>query len=213
VWGRSWVTIALSAACGRLEFQSVGTTLDCGWVTSEQNCWLSLLEEVSTCAVPASSFGTFDAARTTCTYAEGWQVEFDQPFPPTDNTLRLAVSQGGTPCLRFSRSGGSISDFGLELADGAGRAVSATLADGTYTLTCRDGGRHVTRNLFPLLGCGEPEFAIPYALNAGISSLAIPIDQDLEVPLFDCKAPAAVHELRDPPARPPTTHDHLEVQP
>lgn len=178
--------------------------LDCAWASSDQNCWLALVDHVATCAVPAEATGVFDATRTRCTYAEGWVVDFDEPVPTAASGTypwRFTVSHDGTPCVRYASAATEPGTVDLDVESG-GQLVQATgsLADSRYTLTCPDGASYTTTDPYSVLTCsgGPRDYLLPvltYGTSGSQISLSIPLGEepggaDIEVPLFRCENPA-----------------------
>jgi hypothetical protein len=172
--------------------------LDCAWIASEQNCWWSMLAEAAACTAPTSSIGVFDANGGTCSYDDGWLVEFDPPYP-YPKSYTLTVSRAGTRCIRYTNrevAGG----VELEIEVGDQRITASGSQDGTYSLTCPDGDRYATHDLFSILTCAERPYGIPGVLRSSstgsVVGVGIPFGEDasgldIEVQLFRCSpAPA-----------------------
>ena len=168
--------------------------LDCAWATSEDNCWLSLVDQIAQCAVPDGEVGVFDPTRTTCTYDGGWVVQFAEPYPST--AFDVTVTRDGAPCFRYTNRATEQGVLDLEVESG-GQLVSASgSAGGSYTLTCPDGNAYVAPDAYAVLTCGEPRgYKIPGVLTSYTSGsavgLSIPLGEepggaDIVVPLFMC---------------------------
>jgi hypothetical protein len=195
-----WFALSgLTAACGG--GGGSARTLDCTWASSDDNCWLDLVDQIAACAPPAAETGTFDAERTTCTYAGGWRIEFDAPVPasPEAEHWRFSIYQGDQLCARYEDSATGSGSIDLAVST-AGDEVQAAGALGSgYTLTCPDGTDYVAADPNAVLTCGDPRgYKIPGVLTVrsapGYAGVAIPLGEeaggaDIEVVLFDCRDP------------------------
>ena len=184
---------AALAACGG-DDSGEEHVLDCEWARSDANCWLALLDEAALCAVPDEAVGVFDAARTRCTYAEGWVVDFAEPYPSA--TLDVTVSRNGVPCIRYTDRSAEDTVIDLEVESGGQIVTASGALGGEYTLTCPDGASYVAPDPYAVLTCGDPlGYKIPGVLttytSGGAVGISIPLGEepggaDITVPLFMC---------------------------
>lgn len=139
-WG-AWALLAslLALGCGSDDDDSgglPGEPVTCDWFAGD-NCWRSLVNEFGACA--SDSQGTFDAAGTTCTTADGGSVTFDSPLPadiPTDYPWHFTVENNATLCGRFQAPERS---FVLTTPNGVVRAEARGLGE---VVTCPDGSQY-----------------------------------------------------------------------
>jgi len=190
--------IAVAAGCGG--GNTGAHALDCAWATSDQNCWLALVDDIAVCAVPADAVGAFDPTRTRCTYAEGWVVDFDEPVPAAADGAypwRFTVSHDGVACVRYANTSTEVGTVDLDVESG-GQLVHAegSLAEPRYTLTCPDGSDYTTTDPYSVLTCGGPrQYTLPvltFSTGGSDVTLAIPLGEepggaDIDVPLFSCQ--------------------------
>ena len=60
---------------------AAGETVDCAFLEGAANCWLDVAAEISACL---GGTGTFNAARTQCTYEDGSRVDLATAVPEND---------------------------------------------------------------------------------------------------------------------------------
>ncbi len=120
--------------------------IDCSWFAGP-NCWKDSVAAAYTCVAPDAT-GTFDAARETCTYADGTTVRFAEPVPGSlenyDWRFDIGPASGGSACMSFAeQEDASGSEVELVTSLGTFREVT-TLSDtdGTLRIECPDGVRY-----------------------------------------------------------------------
>ena len=146
----------LAAGCGDDEGDGTGLSgdpLTCDWLASN-NCWKTTVAAAQSCVPPASETGVLNADGTSCAYASGSSVAFHEPvIVPSDIDDPLnwdfTQSQAGVDCV-------SLEDY----EDGS--SLTLTVQGMTYRekyegfgmqVTCPDGSKFATDDVFDLLEC------------------------------------------------------------
>ena len=147
----------LGAGCGGGSAQG-GSTLDCAYLASADNCWKTTASAAASCLPDQSETGTLSADGKTCTYASGDVVTFTPPLVlplPTSGTIKwnfTVTTASGATCLAFQDSGGS---GGITLTV-QGQTVKETSPGGLgVALACPDGTTFSNSNGLSLLSCGS----------------------------------------------------------
>ena len=177
---RQALLVVALAACGGGE-----DDLTCEYLASPTNCWASAAAELAACLPPNTMPGVFSADRTSCDFANGAHVQFDEALPEDVfdlDKLGFTVSLNGETCGRF------IDTFGnrMELT-GSGETIVSELHPGReFHLHC-DGTTYVSSFdlLFECAGMSIPAptdgFDVtPTDVTFTITSVSTPS------PLFTC---------------------------
>lgn len=138
----------LAPGCGSDDDSSElpGQPVTCAWFSGE-NCWRAAATEFAACA--SDTQGTFDAASTTCTTADGGRVSFGSPLPvdiPDDYAWDFTVESNGATCGRYRSN-----DSGIALTT-PGAEVRVDVKGAGEVVTCPDGSQY-SITLFDAFEC------------------------------------------------------------
>jgi hypothetical protein len=163
-----------------------GEPLDCAWLESN-NCWKTLVASAASCVPPSTEQGALSADGTSCSYASGYDVTFNNPvvlplddFPPWDFVLKKA----GAPCVTYNDEA-----EGTLYLDVQGMSFKEVGVGFGTQVTCPDGSQFAAQNAFDLFDCdnflgnapgssfSSSDFAVNFALLTG---------RDGTQAVFDC---------------------------
>ena len=172
--------VLVLAACGGGD-----DDLTCELLASPDNCWASAAAELAACLPPNTMPGTLAADRTSCDFANGARVVFDEALPMDTfdlERLGFTITANGQTCGRF------IDTFSnrMELTARGDTIVSELHPDREFHLHC-DGTTYTSTFdlLFDCAAEGAPPPTDGFDVTATtvmftISSVATPS------PLFTC---------------------------
>ncbi len=179
--GAAALAVALSA-CG-------GADLTCEILSDPTNCWATAAAAAKAC-LPAGNpaqQGVLAADRTSCTFADGTRVVFDEALP-TDNLdlerLGFAIEKDGVRCAHF------LDTFAnrMELEAGGKTVVSELHPGGDFHLHC-DGGPDYEAAFDLLFTCpGGTAPTDGFTVDATTVSFTI-VSVNSPGLLFTCNAP------------------------
>jgi hypothetical protein len=164
-----WPLIALagmlSLGCSSDSDEGGVDTLDCAWLEGD-NCWKTTLAGATTCLPAEDDYGTLAADGSTCTYATGHIVTFDEPLvlplPDEDVIFRFTLTAGGQTCVRYSETDSSMTvTVGDQVFEESSNGVD-------MRVTCPDGSSYSNDNALDLLEC-RGDFLSSLAIMPGYS--------------------------------------------
>jgi hypothetical protein len=127
-------------------------SLDCAWLEGN-NCWKTTLAGATACVPAVGDTGVLTADGSTCTYASGHVVTFDEPLilpvPNDGYYFRFTLTQNGQECLRFVETERSMT------VTVGGESVEQTTNGLRVGVTCPDGSSVSNGDAFSLLECRE----------------------------------------------------------
>lgn len=182
----SLLVVAGLAACGS---GGGGESIGCDWFEGS-NCYKDTLAAAIDCLPDdAGPDGTLSADSATCTYDDGTQIVFHNPFDPDamDNDTYLwdvEVISGGQTCIRVTEGTGG----DMTVTTPAGDYVQTT-SGFSMRLTCPDGVEFKVSNALKLFECENMLDILPGHTTywaddfVGLSLMGGP---DGALPLFDC---------------------------
>jgi hypothetical protein len=193
--------LALGLGCDAAEGTFEGDLIDCTWFADATNCWATAVTEAAACT-DSTTAGVFAEDRTSCVYANGAQVNFEEALPEDlSNTGALlahnwnseVLSQDGQSCAKLNTS--SLGAVDLSVASGSFSMALVGLAG--LQFTCPDGSKYymeadiddVAGSLDSLSCLDFPGANVVETADGGVSlSLNAPAGlEDTEV--FTCELP------------------------
>lgn len=162
-----------------------GDPLTCDWLASN-NCWKTTVAAAQSCVPPESETGVLSADGTSCAYASGSSVAFQEPVVLPRNfeeptNWDFIQSQGGVPCVT------------LEDYEDAS-SLTLTVQGMTYRekyegfgmqITCPDGSQFATDDALGLLECenffgdapgwasGSSDVSVDFSLSNGADGVQV----------------------------------------
>lgn len=131
-------------------------------VLASNNCWRQAVAEAALCVPASEEQGMFSADLTSCTYADGALVTFEEPaqVPQEDDVVwDFTVSTpDGEPCLSFYDDADSGS--GTVALTTARGTVTEIVSGTTLTLICPEGDAYRGSGL-SLLECEDVFTSLP----------------------------------------------------
>ena len=177
------------AGCGDGDGGGGGETIGCAWFEGS-NCYKDNLAVAAACLPDENGpGGTLSADSATCTYADGTEVIFHNPFDPVamdDDNYRwdVEVRVGGQTCIRVVEG----ADDSMSVTTAAGEYVHTT-SGFTLQLTCPDGTRYKVPNALELFECENMLDILPgysYSWGADHVLLSLMGGPDGDLQLLDC---------------------------
>ncbi len=129
----------------------------CEWFIGD-NCWKSSLKAAKECLPSSDSSGTLSADGSNCTYENGTEIIFHNPFDSVslDNdtySWDFEVRSDSDTCLSYKEVDGQIY---LTTSEGTFQEYNSAL----LAMTCPDGSKY-TANGFKILGCEDAMNNLP----------------------------------------------------
>lgn len=190
-WSLALFLAAASGLLGCSQEEDDAEALSCEFFEAD-NCWREALLEAAACVPGSEDRGMFNADLTSCTYADGSTVTFDEPaqVPQGDEVLwDFTVS---TPSAEACASFYDDTELGsgsgsIELTTASG-TVTESLVGTTLTVTCPEGDRY-RGSSFSLLQCDDLFTDLPGRSTAwSDTSLSFSLSGTGEdpLPIFAC---------------------------
>lgn len=171
------LALVVLAGCG-------GEDLTCDLLADPTNCWASAAAEAAACLASRAAPATLSADRTTCTWADGSRVVFDEPLPANTIDLdHLSFEATGNGCS-WSFTDTFMNRMELTVN---GRTVVSTLhPDHEFELACADGTSY-SADFDLLFTCTDPARAPTDGFEVDANGITFTISATgLSSPLFTC---------------------------
>ena len=165
-----WLMVALvgglALGCGDSDDDEESVdSLDCAWLEGN-NCWKTTLAGATACLPAEADTGVLAADGSTCTYASGHMVTFDEPLIlplPDEYNFRFTLTANGQQCLRLVET-----ERSMTVTVGGDQTFEQTSNGLSLTFTCPDGSSVSNSDAFSLLEC-RGDFLSSIAIMPGYS--------------------------------------------
>jgi hypothetical protein len=193
-----WTLIALvgglALGCGDSESDDEESvdTLTCAWLEGN-NCWKTMLSGAVTCLPAEGDTGVLAADGSSCMYASGHIVTFEEPLvlpvPDENYYFRFNVTANGQQCLRYVET-----ERTMTVTVGGDQTFEQTSNGLGLRFTCPDGSSVSNDNAFDLLECREDLLAaialMPgYSYGSGNTSIGFGLlgySEEQALSIFSC---------------------------
>jgi len=131
--------IVLSASLLLLTSTACGASdLTCEYLADPDNCWARAAAATAACLPPATETAVLASDRSSCSFADGTLIRFDDALPNRAEDLErlgFTIETGGSTCARFVDT----FENRMEIEAGDYSAVSELHPGGNFELSCGNG--------------------------------------------------------------------------